>query len=146
MLIVSESVISVTSSTRLITTRPDGFVSILMEVNPSSPTYTGYWTKRGLDGIERTIVIDDIKYMLMSTERIMIYQLDANDVGFYTLCVTNGVDSGHNESPVIVKLSGTYYLSLDIYGISVLQMIMDMFHLSQTLPGPFLIDDLSPDL
>jgi hypothetical protein len=55
-----------------------------MEVNPSSPTYTGYCTMRGLDGIERTIVIDDIKYMLMSTERLMIYQLDANDV--YAFC------------------------------------------------------------
>jgi hypothetical protein len=29
------------------------------------------------------------------------------------------------------------------YGISVLQMIMDMFHLSYTFPGPFLIHDLS---
>jgi hypothetical protein len=32
------------------------------------------------------------------------------------------------------------------YGISVLQMIMDMFHLSYTLPDPFLIHDLSPCL
>jgi hypothetical protein len=29
------------------------------------------------------------------------------------------------------------------YGISVLQMTTDMFHLSQTLPGSFLIHDLS---
>ena len=28
------------------------------------------------------------------------------------------------------------------YGISVSQMTTDMFHLSQTLPGPFLIHDL----
>ena len=30
------------------------------------------------------------------------------------------------------------------YGIYVSQMTKDMFHLSQTLPGPFLIHDLSP--
>ena len=146
MLIVSEYIISVTSSTRLIATVPGGFASINMEVNPPSMTFTGYWTRRGLDGIERRIVIDDVKYKLPSTEHIIITSFDANDVGFYTLNVTNGVDSGHNESPVIVKLSGTYYSSLDIYGISVLQMTMNMFHLSQTLPGPFLIHDLSPDL
>ena len=99
-----------------------------------------------MDGIERTIVIDEIKYSLITTKEIMILNFDANVVGFYTLYVTNGVDSGHNEPPVIVKLSGTYYLSLDIYGISVLHMTMDMFHLWQTLPGPFLMHDLSPDL
>ena len=130
----------------MIAATPGDFVSINMEVNPSSPPFTGYWTRRGLDGIERIIVIDDVKYKLISTEHIMIINFDANDVGFYTLYVTNGVDSGHNEPPVIVKLSGTYYLSLDIYGISVLQMTMDMFHLSQTLPCPFLMHDLSPDL
>jgi hypothetical protein len=30
--------------------------------------------------------------------------------------------------------------------ISVSQMTMDMFHLSKTLPGPFLIHGLSPSL
>jgi hypothetical protein len=32
------------------------------------------------------------------------------------------------------------------YGISVSQMTTDMFHLSQALPGPFLVHDLSPGL
>jgi len=59
LLIVSEYIISVTSSTRLIATVPGGFASINMEVNPPSMTFTGYWTRRGLDGIERRIVIDD---------------------------------------------------------------------------------------
>jgi hypothetical protein len=86
----------------LIAATPGDFVSINMEVNPSSPPFTGYWTRRGLDGIERIIVIDDVKYKLISTEHIMIINFDANDVGFYTLYVTNGVDSGHNEPPVIV--------------------------------------------
>jgi hypothetical protein len=35
---------------------------------------------------------------------------------------------------------------VDRYGISVSQMTTDMFHLSQTLPGPFLIYDLLPGL
>jgi hypothetical protein len=46
----------------LIAATPGDFVSINMEVNPSSPPFTGYWTRRGLDGIERIIVIDDVKY------------------------------------------------------------------------------------
>jgi len=33
---------------------------------------------------------------------------------------------------------------VDRYGISMSQMTTDMFHLSYTLPGPFLIHDLSP--
>jgi hypothetical protein len=37
----------------------------------------------------------------------------------------------------------TYF---DRYGISVSQMTTDMLHLSKTLPGPFLIRDLSPGL
>ena len=32
------------------------------------------------------------------------------------------------------------------YGISVSKMTRDMFHLSQGLPGPFLIHDLLPGL
>jgi hypothetical protein len=36
--------------------------------------------------------------------------------------------------------------SVDRYGISVSQMTADMFHLSLTLPGPFLIHDLSAGL
>jgi len=35
---------------------------------------------------------------------------------------------------------------VDRYGISVSQMTTDVFYLSQTFPGPFLIHDLSPDL
>jgi hypothetical protein len=35
---------------------------------------------------------------------------------------------------------------VDRYGTSVSQMTTDMFHLSQTLPGPFLIHDLLPGL
>ena len=37
------------------------------------------------------------------------------------------------------------FLLVDSYGISVSQMTTDMFYLSQTLPGPFLIHDLLPD-
>ncbi len=35
---------------------------------------------------------------------------------------------------------------VDRYGISVSQMTTEMFHLSQTLPGPFLTHDLSTSL
>ena len=35
---------------------------------------------------------------------------------------------------------------VDRYGISVSQMTTDMFHFSSTLPGSFLIHDLSPGL
>jgi hypothetical protein len=35
---------------------------------------------------------------------------------------------------------------VDRYGISLSQMTTDMFHLSLTLPGSFLVHDLSPSL
>ena len=58
-----------------------------------------------------------------------------------------------NQGFLLVKLKsslrkfyGRHYDLVDPYGISVSQMIMDMFHLSWALPGPFLIHDLSPAL
>jgi hypothetical protein len=44
------------------------------------------------------------------------------------------------------KLYGRHYDVVDRYGKSVSQMTMDMFHLSKTLPGPFIIHGLSPSL
>ena len=44
------------------------------------------------------------------------------------------------------KFFGHHHDLVDRYGISVSQMTTNMFHLSQTFPGPFLIHDLSPDL
>jgi len=44
------------------------------------------------------------------------------------------------------KFYGRHNDLVDRYGISVSQMTTDMFHLSLTLPGPFLIHDLSPSL
>jgi hypothetical protein len=41
---------------------------------------------------------------------------------------------------------GRHHDSVDRYGISVSQMTTDMFHLSQTVPGLFLIHDLLPGL
>ena len=44
------------------------------------------------------------------------------------------------------KFYGRHHDLVDRYGISVSQMTTDMIHLSQTLPRPFLIHDLSPGL
>ena len=44
------------------------------------------------------------------------------------------------------KFYGRHHHLVDCYRISVSQMTTDMFHLSQTLPGPFLIHDLLPGL
>ena len=44
------------------------------------------------------------------------------------------------------KFYGRHQDLVGRYGISVSQMTMDMFHLSLTLPGPFLIHDLLPGL
>jgi len=44
------------------------------------------------------------------------------------------------------KIYGHHHDLVDRYGISVSHMTTDMFHLSEALPGPFLIHDLSPDL
>ena len=44
------------------------------------------------------------------------------------------------------KFYGRHHDLVDRYGISVSQMTTDMLHLSQTLPGLFLIHDLSPGL
>jgi hypothetical protein len=41
---------------------------------------------------------------------------------------------------------GRHHELVDRYGKYVSQMIMDMFHLSSTLPDPFFIHDLAPDL
>jgi len=41
---------------------------------------------------------------------------------------------------------GRHHDLVDRYGISVSQMTTDIFHLSQTPPGSFLIHDLFPDL
>ena len=42
------------------------------------------------------------------------------------------------------KVYGRHHDLVDRYGISMSQMTTDMFHLSHTLPSPFLIHDLSP--
>jgi len=44
------------------------------------------------------------------------------------------------------KFCGRHHDLVDLYGISVSQMTTNMFHLSQTLPGPFLVHDLSSGL
>ena len=44
------------------------------------------------------------------------------------------------------KFYGRHHDLFDRYGISVSQMISDMFHVSHTLPGPVLIHGLSPGL
>ena len=44
------------------------------------------------------------------------------------------------------KFHGHHHFLVDRYGISMSQMTTDMFHLSQTLPGSFLIHDLLPGL
>jgi hypothetical protein len=56
-----------------------------------------------------------------------------------------------NQGFLLVKLKsplrqcyGRHHDLVDRYGISVSQMTPDMFHLSLTLPGPFLIHDLLP--
>ena len=41
------------------------------------------------------------------------------------------------------KIYGRNHNLVDRYGISMLQMTTDMFHLSNALPGPFLVHDLS---
>jgi hypothetical protein len=43
-------------------------------------------------------------------------------------------------------LYGRNHDLVDRYGTHVSQMTTDMFHLSVTLPGPFLIHDVSPGL
>ena len=55
-----------------------------------------------------------------------------------------------NQGFLLVKLKsslrkfyGRHHDLVDRYGISVSQMTTDMFHLSLTLPGPFLVHDLS---
>ena len=49
-------------------------------------------------------------------------------------------------TPSLQQVYGRHHDLVDSYGISVSQMTTDMFHLSQPLPGPFLIHDLSPDM
>jgi hypothetical protein len=55
-----------------------------------------------------------------------------------------------NQGFLLVKLKSLhrkyYGRHYDRYGIVVSQMTKDMFHLSQTLPGPVHIPDFSPDL
>ena len=51
-----------------------------------------------------------------------------------------------NFHKIGVHVSCNVYDLVDRYEISVSQMTTDMFHLSQTLPGPFLIHDLLPGL
>ena len=58
-----------------------------------------------------------------------------------------------NQGCVLVKWKsspltfyGRHHDSVDRYGISVSQMTTDMFHLSKTLSGPFLIHDLLPGM
>jgi hypothetical protein len=43
-------------------------------------------------------------------------------------------------------MNGRHHDLVDRYGISVSQMITDVFHLSWPLPGPFLIRDSSQGL
>ena len=55
------------------------------------------------------------------------------------------VPFGTFKSPLRTFYGRNYDLG-DSYGISVSQMTTDMFHLSQTLPGPLFIHDLLPGL
>ena len=59
-------------------------------------------------------------------------------------CVQNGWAGGHWSS--LRKFYGRNHDLVDRYGISVSQMSTDMFHLSQVLPGPFLVHDLSKNI
>jgi hypothetical protein len=56
-------------------------------------------------------------------------------------CVQNGWAGGHWSS--LRTIYGRNHDLVDRYGISVTQMTTDMFHLSQPLPGPFPVHDLS---
>ena len=57
------------------------------------------------------------------------------------ICVQNGYAGGHWSSRR--KFYGRNHDMVGRYGISVSQMTTDIFHLSQALPGPFLVHDLS---
>ena len=48
--------------------------------------------------------------------------------------------------PSLRKFYGHHHDLVDRYRISVSQMTTDMFHLTQTLPGPFFIYNLPPGL
>jgi hypothetical protein len=58
--------------------------------------------------------------------------------------VQNGWDGEHLSS--LRKFYGRNHNFVDRYGISVSQMTTDMFHLSQALPGPFLVHELSKNI
>jgi hypothetical protein len=60
--------------------------------------------------------------------------------GFYTDFPDRGLKSS------LRKFYRRHHDLVNRCGMSVSQMIMDMFHLSKTLPGPFMTNHLSPDL
>jgi hypothetical protein len=53
-------------------------------------------------------------------------------------------DAHVSVSMVSLVFLSDYHDLVDRYGVYVSQMTTDMFHLSKTLPGPFLVHDLSP--
>jgi hypothetical protein len=83
---------------------------------------------------------------------------------FCTLNICSGVTNGYrgdgqalemgrllNQGYLLVKLKsslrklyGRHHDLVDLYGISMSPVTTDIFHLSQTPPGPFLIHDLLP--
>jgi hypothetical protein len=58
--------------------------------------------------------------------------------------VQNDWDGGHLSS--LRKFYGHNHNFVDRYGIAVSQMTTDMFDLSQALPGPFLVHELSKNI
>jgi hypothetical protein len=72
---------------------------------------------------------------------ISSFNWDKDNHTILFLCVQNGWAGGHWSS--LRKCYGRNHDLVDRHGISVSQMTTDMFHLSQALPGPFLVHDLS---
>ena len=61
-----------------------------------------------------------------------------------TMIDKSGDNAGHRAT--LIKLYGRHFDLVDCYGILVSQITKDMFHLLQTLPGPFLFHDLSSSM
>jgi hypothetical protein len=72
---------------------------------------------------------------------ISSFDWDKDNHTILLFCVQNGWAGGHWSS--LRKFYGRNHDLVDRNGISVSQMSTDMFHLSQALPGPFLVHDLS---
>jgi hypothetical protein len=71
----------------------------------------------------------------------LLFRGDKDNHTIFFFCVQSGWAGGHCSS--LRNFYGRNHDLVDCYAIYVLQMTADMFHLSKTLPGPFLVHDLS---